>query len=151
VLPRLGLRMAIPGTYSQVEWFGRGPHEAYADSQENARTGRFAMGVDDLRTPYVFPQENGNRLGTRWVRFTDGESGIGIEGDFAFTARRWTSEALDEATHTQELEPTEWIHLNLDIAQNGLGSAACGPGVLPEYQLRAHPATIELTFRRTTG
>jgi beta-galactosidase len=73
-----------------------------------------------------------------------------IEGDFAFTARRWTSEALDKATHTQELEPTEWVYLNLDLAQNGLGSAACGPGVLAKYEPHAHRATIALTFRRTS-
>jgi beta-galactosidase len=151
-LPRLGLRMAVPSELGQVEWFGRGPGEAYADSKEAARVGRFATTVDGLQTPYVFPQENGNRTETRWVELTD-ETGRGlrIEGDFDFTARRWSTEDLDKATHTVDLEPTDWVHLNLDIAQNGLGTAACGPGVLPEYVLHARPATLALTFRRLTG
>jgi beta-galactosidase len=32
------------------------------------------------------------------------------------------------------------VHLNLDIAKNGLGTESCGPGVLPQYRLHAHPA-----------
>jgi beta-galactosidase len=147
-LPRLGLSLAIPATYDQVEWFGRGPGEAYPDSRQAARVGRFRATVDELQTPYVVPQENGNRTDTRWLELTNGQDGLRIEGDFEFTARRWTSEALDRATHTNELQPSDWIHLNLDIAQNGLGSAACGPGVLPEYQLHARKATMELTFTR---
>ncbi|MEV4317454.1 glycoside hydrolase family 2 TIM barrel-domain containing protein [Actinocrispum sp. NPDC049592] len=149
-LPRLGLRMAVPETLDNVEWFGRGPGEAYADSREAARVGRFRMTVDELQTPYVFPQENGNRTDVRWVELKDSHQGLRIEGSFDFTARRWTSEDLDRATHTPDLEPTGWIHLNLDIAQNGLGTAACGPGVLPQYQLHARPATMSLTFRRIT-
>ncbi|WP_157802957.1 hypothetical protein [Compostimonas suwonensis] len=38
--------------------------------------------------------------------------------------------------------PRVW--LNLDIAQNGLGTAACGPGVLPAYQLIASNRRLEL-------
>jgi beta-galactosidase len=31
-LPRVGLRMAVPAGLRRVEWFGRGPGEAYADT-----------------------------------------------------------------------------------------------------------------------
>ena len=41
----------------------------------------------------------------------------------------------------------ERIWLNLDYAQNGLGSASCGPGVLPAYRLSAVPATFTVVFR----
>jgi beta-galactosidase len=143
-LPRLGLRMAIPAEYENVEWFGRGPGEAYADSRQAARVGRFQATVDELQTPYVVPQENGNRTDTRWITFN---RELMIGGAFDFAARRWSSEALDQATHHTDLTPDDWIHVNLDIAHNGLGTATCGPGVLPEYRLHARPATIELTFR----
>nr|WP_042196090.1 glycoside hydrolase family 2 TIM barrel-domain containing protein [Kibdelosporangium sp. MJ126-NF4]CEL22396.1 Beta-galactosidase [Kibdelosporangium sp. MJ126-NF4] len=148
-LPRLGLRMAVPHHYSHVEWFGKGPGEAYADSRQAAAVGRYKSTVDDMQTSYVVPQENGNRAEVRWVELTDDTGrGIRIEGapTFEFTARRWTTEDLDAATHTTDLTATDWIHLNLDIAQNGLGTASCGPGVLPQYQLHAHKASIELTF-----
>lgn len=52
----------MPGVLRNVEWFGRGPGEAYADSWQAARVGRYAMTVDEMQTPYVFPQENGCRF-----------------------------------------------------------------------------------------
>jgi beta-galactosidase len=148
-LPRLGLRMAIPGALDKVEWFGSGPGEAYADSRQAARIARFTKGVDELQTPYVFPQENGNRADVRWARLTsEAGDGLRIEGSptFDLTARRWTSEQLDAAAHTVDLVPGELIHLNLDLAQNGLGTASCGPGVLPRYRLHPQKATFTLTF-----
>lgn len=36
--------------------------------------------------------------------------------------------------------------LNLDLAQNGLGSASCGPGVLPHHRLHPDSASLTLTF-----
>jgi beta-galactosidase len=143
-LPRLGLRMALPAEPSTVEWFGAGPGEAYADSRQAARIGRFTSTVDALQTPYVFPQENGNRADVRWLRI----GGVKVEGEptFDFTARRWTSENLDAAQHTTDLLPREHVYLNLDLAQHGLGTASCGPGVLPQYRLHAQKATFSVTF-----
>ncbi|MCF3964344.1 beta-galactosidase small subunit [Streptomyces fuscigenes] len=153
-LPRLGLRMAVPGALGSAEWFGGGPGEAYADSRQAARVGRFADDVDALQTPYVLPQENGNRVDARWLALTapDG-SGLRVEGVpvFDFAARRWTSEELDAAAHTTDLVPGELIHLNLDLAQHGLGSASCGPGVLPRHRLHAGRATFSLVFRAVAG
>ncbi|WP_329031927.1 DUF4981 domain-containing protein [Streptomyces sp. NBC_01725] len=148
-LPRLGLRMTLPGALGGAEWFGRGPGEAYADSRQAARIGRFTSTVDALQTPYVHPQENGNRIDLRWLRLTSADgAGLRVDGEpaFAFTARRWTSEQLDAAAHTTDLEPGGTLNLNLDLAQNGLGSASCGPGVLPRYRLHPESASLTLTF-----
>ena len=41
-LPRLGVRFAVPRALDRVEWFGRGPGEAYPDSRLAARVGRFS-------------------------------------------------------------------------------------------------------------
>ena len=65
VLPRLGLRMTMPSSFGHVEWFGLGPGEAYADTRRAALIGRYSATVEELQTPYVFPQENGNRAELR--------------------------------------------------------------------------------------
>ncbi|MGW6441826.1 glycoside hydrolase family 2 TIM barrel-domain containing protein [Lentzea sp. NPDC055074] len=147
-LPRLGLRMALPEA-DAVEWFGAGPGEAYADSRQAVRVGRFSSTVDALQTPYVFPQENGNRADTRWLTV----GGLKIEGEptFDFTARRWTSEDLDAARHTHELRPRDRVYLNLDLAQHGLGTASCGPGVLPQHRLHARKTSFAITFVPASG
>jgi len=152
-LPRLGLRLAVPDTLSRVDWFGRGPGEAYRDSCTAARIGRFTADVDAMQTPYAFPQENGCRIDVRWATLTDeSRAGIRIEGapTFQLTARRWTSEDLDAATHAHELRPRGQIFVNADLAQHGLGSASCGPGVREEHALRAAPAQFSLRFSEAT-
>jgi beta-galactosidase len=148
-LPRLGLLLELPGPLEQVRWFGFGPGEAYSDTREAVRVGRFAKTIDELQTPYVYPQENGNRLDTRWLRVTGPDGGIEVVGDptFAFSARRWTSADLDAARHTIDLQAREQIYLNVDVAQNGIGSASCGPSVLPPYRLTAASTAFGITLR----
>ncbi|CCQ44442.1 beta-galactosidase [Pseudarthrobacter siccitolerans] len=148
-LPRLGLRMALPAHLDQISWYGLGPNEAYADSHKAARVGSFRSTVDALQTPYVFPQENGSRLGTRMLTITDTHGrGLRVTGGdhFSFTARKWTSEELEAAQHTTDLKEGDNVWLNLDYAQNGIGSGSCGPGVRPEHQLWAEKTEMRLLF-----
>ena len=150
-LPRLGLRLALPSHFGDVEWFGGGPGESYPDSCQASRVGRYQMSVDQMQTPYVFPQENGARMDVRWAELRDGDGkGIRLLGDtpFMFTARRWTTEQLDAAKHTADLVPGDHIWVNVDLAQHGIGSASCGPATLPAYELHATPARFGLTITR---
>jgi len=153
-LPRLGLRMGLPVAQRHVQWFGRGPGEAYADTGIAARVGRFASTVAAMQTAYVHPQENGNRREVRWAAITDDSGqGLRIEGhpSFDLTARPWTSEQLDAARHPIDLVASDHVWLNLDLAQNGIGTASCGPGVLESYRLDARPARLTLGFRHLPG
>jgi beta-galactosidase len=146
-LPRLGVRLSLPAAFDRLEWFGRGPGEAYRDTRRAARVGRFTASIDELQTPYVRPQENGNRTEVRWATLTDGGgAGLRVEGrpHVDVTARRWTSEDLDAARHTPELVPRDRIWVNLDYAQQGIGTASCGPGALPQYNLDVVPTTFAL-------
>jgi beta-galactosidase len=145
------VRFAVPAALQRVEWFGRGPGEAYPDTRLAARVGRFARTVADLQTPYLMPQENGSRTEVRWAELTGGAgAGLRLEGrpHFELTARPWTSEALAAARHPAELvADPERIWVNADLAHHGIGSASCGPAVLPRYRLEAGSATLRLRFR----
>ncbi|NYH53187.1 beta-galactosidase [Nocardiopsis arvandica] len=148
-LPRFGVHMAVPSSLGGVEWFGRGPGEAYRDVSQAARVGRFSTTVDGLQTPYLRPQENGNRMDARWLVLRAGDGGgLRVEGDpvFDFTARRWDTAALDAADHPHELVPGDRIHLHLDQAHHGVGTASCGPGTLPGHRLEAGRHRIRLGF-----
>jgi beta-galactosidase/evolved beta-galactosidase subunit alpha len=149
-LPRIGLELTLPGALDRVVWLGRGPGESYADSKQAAQFGLWRASVDELWTPYVRPQENGNRADTRWVALHD-TSGTGLlaAGDptLDFSAHRFTTEDLDRAEHTYELVPRPTITLHLDYRQNGLGSGSCGPGVMPAHQLRAEPFVFRVRLR----
>lgn len=138
-----------------VDWAGLGPDESYADSTLAALAGRWQHTVDELGTRYTHPQENGARRGvTRAtldlasgpLTLTAGENVVGgraIQG-FELTARPWADSALQAAAHPHELVPDGALWLHLDAAGHGLGSAACGPGVLADAALRPAPVTLQL-------
>jgi beta-galactosidase len=83
-LPRIGLRLGLPRWIDTVDWYGKGPGDAYRDTTAAARLGRFRRSVDAMQTPYVRPQENGNRREVRWARLT-GDSG-GLDESFRMPA-----------------------------------------------------------------
>ncbi|GAA4433547.1 glycoside hydrolase family 2 TIM barrel-domain containing protein [Georgenia halophila] len=138
VPPRLGLRMSLPAAYARARWFGRGPGESYVDSCAAARVGRYDATVEELQVGYPVPQENGNRLDIRWLELSGpGVPLLRVDGSptFGFAARRWTSEELGRARHRHELVDSGRLWLNVDHAQQGLGSAACGPALPERYRV----------------
>ncbi|MBO0810438.1 MAG: DUF4981 domain-containing protein [Microlunatus sp.] len=150
-LARIGLDFLIDGGYDRVAWAGRGPGQQYPDTGQAARLGYFSATVDDLQVPYVRPQENGARQAHRLTLSGDGRD-ITITGDgFSFAARPWSQAALAAAGHSIDLEPDGRLHLTIDHRQQGIGTASCGPGVLPAYvldpaKLDASDLTFTLTF-----
>ncbi|WP_405845590.1 glycoside hydrolase family 2 TIM barrel-domain containing protein [Streptomyces sp. NBC_01518] len=146
-LPRLGIRFGIDAGADRVRWFGGGPGEGYPDTKSASLLGRWESTVDELQTPYLRPQENGARPDVRWAEL----GGLRIDGDpeFWFTARRWTTEELDAATHRTDLVPGGTVWVNLDHGQHGIGSQSCGPGPLPQYFLNARPTEFSFVFSET--
>lgn len=147
--PRMGARFALPGGYTDVVWFGRGPGESYADSLDAARVGRHARSIDALQTPYIVPQENGNHVETRWLELSGpGLPTLRVDGEphLDFTARRWTSEALQAARRPHDLTDSGRVWLNLDHGQQGIGSASCGPALPERYRLAVRRYSWSMTL-----
>jgi beta-galactosidase/evolved beta-galactosidase subunit alpha len=150
-LPRIGLDLLAPHGLEQVRWFGRGPGECYVDSKSANRLGVWRQDVGGLHVDYVRPQENGNRTDVRWVAFTDGR-GFGFVAHAAdpqvmnFSAHHYSRDSLERARHADELERGEWMTVNLDHAQCGLGSGSCGPGPLEGYLLEPKAGSFGLVF-----
>ncbi|MGW4802498.1 beta-galactosidase small subunit-related protein, partial [Nonomuraea sp. NPDC004297] len=151
---RLGLRLGLPGGDALLDWYGLGPGESYADSDQAVRLGRHRAGVADLQTPYVRPQENGNRRAVRWARLTwPGGDGLRVEAPAGvdLTLRPWTSHALAAAAHACDLEADGRLWLNLDLAQYGLGTASCGPDTFPAHRLYPHAASLVVRLTPMTA
>jgi beta-galactosidase len=146
-LPRLGVALSLAGQEAELEWFGLGPGEAYRDSDSAVRVGRYRRTLAELQTPYVRPQENGNRRAVRWARLTRPDGAVlNILGDpvVDVTARPWSTAALAAARHTCDLKPDGRIYLHVDAAQHGLGSASCGPPAPAWHTLAAVPASFTI-------
>ncbi len=161
-LPRVGVKLIVPGGYERFTWYGRGPHETYADRKLGASVGVYRGTVDGQYVPYVMPQEHGNKTDVRWAALTD-ERGAGLlvvgmfprqapgRRLFEVSAHHFTARDLADAKHTHELERRDDVTLNLDLAQSGLGSESCGPGVLPQYRLEAREYGYCLRLKPLSG
>src|SRR5262249_10762226 len=108
-LPRIGVAMRLNGALNHLRWYGRGPHENYADRKESADMGIWSGTVDEQYVPYVRPQENGNKEDVRWLSLSD-SSGQGLlvvtEGaPISASALHYTVEDLAGARHAYELKP----------------------------------------------
>jgi beta-galactosidase len=150
---RVGVSFALPGRAERVRWFGRGPGPAYPDTGQAAHFGWFSRDLDGMLERTVRPQESGARAGVRWARIdlpgaraldmsTPGEDGTGV----ALTVRPWSTETLATTTHDHLLHEDGRTHLVLDLAQHGVGTAACGPGVLPAHLLPARTVRGRIRF-----
>jgi beta-galactosidase len=152
-IPRMGMRMQIPGEFGTARWFGRGPHENYSDRKTSAFVGHYEKTVDDLYFPYTSPQENGNRTDTRWVSFTDG-AGAGIMATgmplLSWSALYYTQEVLSQEErgdkHTYDLPKSKEVNVNLDYRQMGLGGDNSW-GARPHEQYLLQPGDYHYRFR----
>ena len=153
-LPRIGVTWVLPGEYESFAWYGRGPHESYADRKLGARVGVYRGTVEEQHVAYVRPQENGNKTDVRWAALT-GEQGAGLlvvgMPLLQVSAHHYSAMDLAQASHTHQLTRRDDITLNLDLAQSGLGSESCGPGVLPHYRLEARKYHYRLRLTPLSG
>ena len=155
-LPRLGLSLRLSSELDVASWYGCGPHENYIDRCASAFVGRWRLPVSELEERYVRPQDNGYRSNVREISFV-GQDGRGV----TFTASEplfvqalghgW--EDMELARHRKKdrrmlgrIAPDEWINLNLDIRQLGLGCASCGDN-LPLAQYRFPTEKTAWTIR----
>jgi beta-galactosidase len=150
-LPRLGLTIGLrqerPGSVP-VTWYGQGPTESYPDSRTAALVSRHSGSVRELQTNYVVPQENGCRGETRWAELGISTGALRIAGTqhFDLAIRPWSVRELELANHATELVEGSVLWVHLDAGTNGLGSAACGPGVREEDRLVMATASLGLDF-----
>lgn len=86
------------------------------------------------------PQENGNRTDTRSLTITnDNGYGFEISADktFDFSLREYSQEKLESAKHLYELEKDDYLTLNIDHRQRGVGGDMPGNACLHEpYKLK---------------
>ena len=153
-LPRIGATFSLPARFSEVRWFGRGPHENYPDRNRSAMVGIWQQAPDDQ--PYLVPQEFGLRTDCRWFELLDPTAGETLRVEVLrptalhCSATHFTAADLYAATTATELVPRSEVVVHLDVAHRGLGTASCGPDVLPQYRIGAgtHRFAYRLTLLR---
>ena len=145
-LPRFGFRLSMPEGAENLRYFGYGPMESYEDKRLASKIGLYKTTVTDNFENYIRPQENGAHYGCRFadVSFVYGQ-GLYFSADkFSLSASHYTPERLTEAAHSFELTPDRDTTVIIDYRNAGIGSASCGPELLPEYRISENE--INFTF-----
>ena len=137
-LPKVGMQLQLPTASQQVKWFGRGMHENYSDRKTGAKMGVYKTTVEELYVPYIRPQENGNRSEVQWLTIgADSNNGLRIEGtDLNFSAHTYTLENLTNAKHTTDIQKADFITLNIDHLNSGVGGCSFHYNFMEEYLLK---------------
>jgi beta-galactosidase len=110
-VPRIGMRFRLPATMDNVQYFGRGPEENYADRNAGTVVGLYKTTAGEMYYPYVRPQENGHHTDTRWIALTGGKTpGLLIEADsvVGFNALRNSIEDFDSEEALPH--PRQWTN-----------------------------------------
>ncbi|GKX65332.1 glycoside hydrolase family 2 TIM barrel-domain containing protein [Inconstantimicrobium mannanitabidum] len=123
---RIGYSMKLPNKYDKFTWFGKGPHENYCDRNTGAKIKVHTAKIDELIHNYMRPQENGNHTEVRFVNIMNAQGrGIHIESSdenlLNFSAWPYSQSDLEKANHIHELPRRDFITLNIDHMQCGVG------------------------------
>jgi beta-galactosidase len=152
-MPRFGVKLRLRAGLESLEYFGRGPHENYADRNTSALVGRYRSTVNEQYFPYISPQENGNRTDVRWMAFRDRKgNGLVLAGKplLSLSALHFTPEDLTQESrgsrHTIDLTPHEFVSVCVDLKQRGVGGDDSW-GASPHSQYCVLPVDQTFEFR----
>jgi len=148
-IPRIGLQLQLPPQFGQLDWYGRGPHETYADRKQSGRVGMYSETVTIENLSYVMPQEYGNKTDVRWAKLTGpGGRGLRVQSNqfIQVSAHPVSTRELEEAKHIFSLHTGNATTFNIDFQTSGLGNGSCGPHLLDQYKLKPVPQKFTLTF-----
>lgn len=149
-IPEFGLLFTLPDSLRQVRFYGYGPMENYRDRLGGATLGVYEYPVEV--TPYLRPQECGNRCGTRWIELRNGQ-GAGLRISAAddshpleFSVLPYTPEQLESAGHIHELPSSEYTILKVLSAQMGVGGDDAWGSMPQEDCMLPGDVSYELEF-----
>ncbi|HXT11615.1 MAG TPA: glycoside hydrolase family 2 TIM barrel-domain containing protein [Candidatus Angelobacter sp.] len=122
-MPRMGMRMELPKGFERITWLGPGPRETYSD-RKDSRVGVYSGKVEDqFFADYTEPGETGNKADVRWLALRKGSVGLLAVGMplLSANALHYTEDDLNAGKHAFELPHRDFISLNLDLKQQGVG------------------------------
>lgn len=147
-LPRFGWQWCLPDGQVTAEYFGHGPEECYRDKHYASHLGRFTTTAKANYEPYLYPQENGSHVDTRWLtlHLPQAELSVVASPSFSFSLLPFTTSQLTEAAHRFELPATAANTLAIDYAQAGIGSNSCGPQLPEAMRFSAREFSFDLAI-----
>ena len=151
-VPRLGLRLELPGSTWHATWLGD-TMIGYADMSVPGARGCGSGDACDLWDVCVRPQEGGHRQGLEALslRGEAGEFLILPASPLGWSVSRWSERELAQASHWEDLPDSERLFLWLDVFQDGIGTRSCGPDARPEVAGRMRDVDVRVVIAQVRG
>ncbi len=139
--PKIGMQFRLPLDYNFLTYFGKGT-ENYPDRNASGKIDLYQISSSDalnLMEQHVVPQDNGNHAETRWLVMSSLERRnrlyVTMSEPFNFSIYNYDDDNLTAARRINQLNPTDFLTVNVDYKQAPIGTATCGPGVDEKYVL----------------
>lgn len=143
-LPRLGFETTLPKSNAAFKYFGNGPYESYCDMCHAGYVGMFLSAADYEYVNYIRPQEHGNHTDAKMLCIGK----MQFESDyFDFNVSSYSTEALTQAEHINELVKSGRTHLRIDYKVSGIGSNSCGPVLEERYRVDEKKINFNFTIK----
>ena len=144
-IPRFGKTFRLEDVFDAVEYTGR-TGESYCDMKDQFPIGTVSCKVSDMTEPNIRPQESGNRCDCTMASVSDGKVKVvfkAVDKPFELAIKPYSDWALCRMKHRED-EKRTGTYVTIQAFQQGIGTGACGPGIMPEYQ---YSAKKDYTFR----
>lgn len=149
-MPEFGMMFRIPADYDKVTYYGFGPEENYCDRNRGAKLGLYKTTAKENVTPYLMPQECGNRTGVRYAKVTNYQgTGLQFAGDgFELSVLPYTPAEMENAYHYHEMSAPNYTVIRVAKQQMGVGGDdSWGARTHEEYLLDvSRPVHFEFVF-----
>ncbi|MFA9396761.1 MAG: glycoside hydrolase family 2 TIM barrel-domain containing protein [Clostridiaceae bacterium] len=134
-IPSIGMMFNLEEKFKNITWYGKGPFENYWDRNRAAKIGIYEGKVEEQFTPYLRPQESGNKTQIRWLKLQD-ENGKGIRieapENFEFSALPYDQYEIENSDHNYKLPKSDKTVLKINYKQMGVGGD-------DSWQAKTHP------------
>jgi beta-galactosidase len=123
-IPEIGMIFIMDKSYSNLKWYGRGPHENYWDKKTSAKLGIYEGKAEDQFVPYLAPQECGNKTDVRYMEVKNNNNkGIVFKGEptIEVNVLPYTPHELESYDHPYKLPKKEKVVVRINHKQMGVG------------------------------
>ena len=138
LIPKFGMKIRIPITYDEIEWYGRGPQENYPDRKTGYFIGIYKLPLQDFIVNYAASQDNANRSDVRWFSLSNNKKKIKVIGLQPLNFRAWpyNENDLENSKHPYDLPKRDYININIDYKIHGIGgNDAWGARTMDKYTI----------------
>ncbi len=145
-VPRFGKCFRLSEKFDAVTYTAR-CGESYCDMKEQFPIRTVQCTVADMTEPNIKPQESGNRCDCTEACVSDGKtyvSFVALEKPYELGIKPYTDKALFAMKHRGD-EKRTGTYVTVQAFQQGIGTGACGPAIMPEFCYPAK-ADYELKF-----